>query len=102
VVDLAAHRILRALAGRARYKYVTPRLAREGSGWKVISPNCSRNIDRQGGEVDIAWFEPQPGGRWRLHARDHTQRCWILQVGDATLAQALAMVCDDPGRVFWP
>jgi hypothetical protein len=101
VVALDAHRIERALAGRARYKYVKPRIEREGTGWKVVSPNCSPNIDRAGGEVDIAWFEPAAGGRWRLHARDHARGCWVLKADGVTLPQALALVCADTGRVFW-
>jgi hypothetical protein len=101
VVALDARRIERALAGRARYKYVRPRIEREGAGWKVVSPNCSRNIDRAGGEVDIAWFEPGADGRWRLHARDHAHGRWVLRAEGLALPQALALVCADTERAFW-
>lgn len=101
VVNLDAHRIRLALDGRSRYQYVTPRVEPEGTGWKVISPNCSRNILRDGGEVAIAWFEPLSEGRWQLHARDHARACWVLKATGLTLAQALAIVCDDPERAYW-
>jgi hypothetical protein len=102
VVDLDAHRILRALDGRSRYQYVSPRIEREGRGWKIVSPNCSRNIDRAGGEVAIAWLEPLADGRWQLHGRDHAQGRWVLTASGLLLADALALVCDDPDRRYWP
>jgi hypothetical protein len=102
VIDLDAHRILRALDSRRRYQYVRPRVEREAGGWKIVSPNCSRNIDRAGGEVDIAWFEPTADGRWQLHARDHALGRWQLQASALTLPQALALVNDDPARLYWP
>ena len=97
-----AARIHAALQTRARYRYVKPRVVREGRGWKIVSPNCSRNIDPEGGEIDIAWFEPQPRGRWLVHARDHGQAAWRPLCGAATLASALDLVCADDDRVFWP
>lgn len=102
VVALDAARIERALAARSRYRYVRPRLVAEGAGWKILSANCSRNVDPEGGEIAIAWFEPDGCGRWRLHARDHVEGRWTL-VGDGlTLDTALAQVCHDETRVFWP
>ena len=101
VVALAPARIARALRGRERYKYVQPRVEREGLGWKVVSANCSRSIDRAGGDIDIAWFVPASDGRWLLHARDHAQGCWVLKAAGLTLAAALARVCTDPLREFW-
>lgn len=102
VIDLDAHRILRALDGRSRYQYVSPRIEREGPGWKIVSPNCSRNIDRAGGDVLIAWFEPLADGRWQLHARDHALGAWVAQARGLTLPDALALVCNDPARLYWP
>ena len=69
-------RIARALARRQRYKYVKPHVEREGLGWKVVSPNCSRSVDAAGGEIAIAWLVPGSNGQWLLHARDHAQGCW--------------------------
>ncbi|MBK1613081.1 hypothetical protein CKO44_06285 [Rubrivivax gelatinosus] len=102
VVALDAARIERALAARSRYRYVKPRLEAEGQGWKILSANCSRKVDPAGGEIAIAWFEPEGGGRWRLHARDHVEGRWTLQGQGLTLEQALAQVCSDTQRVFWP
>ena len=56
-----------------------PRVEREGLGWKVVSPNCSRTVDPAGGEIDIAWLVPASNGHWLLHARDHAQGCWVLK-----------------------
>jgi hypothetical protein len=48
----------RGRPGAAQPLQYVPRVLREGLGWKVVSPNCSRNIDREGGEIDIAWLVP--------------------------------------------
>jgi hypothetical protein len=100
-------RIEVALEARARYKYVRPRVLREGLGWKVVSPNCSRSINPAGGEIDIAWLVPTqsadtglPGG-WLLHARDHAQDCWVLKLLAPNLANALERLVTDPLREFW-
>jgi len=101
VLPLDPLRIARALAGRARYKYVQPSIEAEGLGWKIVSPNCSRNIDPTGGAIAIAWFEPGADGRWQLHARDHDHGLWLLKASGLTLAQALSIVCDDEAREYW-
>ncbi|MBI5259858.1 MAG: hypothetical protein HY855_25385 [Burkholderiales bacterium] len=101
VVALDAVRILQALAQRERYKYVMPRIEPEGEGWKVISPNCSRNIDAAGGEIPIAWLQPGAGGLWTLHARDHAAGRWVAKAVGLTLGEALARLCADSGREFW-
>ncbi len=102
VRDLDRLRIERALPRRARYKYVHPRIEREGEGWKIVCANCSRNIHADGGEIPIAWFVPAGPGRWMLHARDHAQSAWLPQADGLTLAQALDIVCADTTRVYWP
>lgn len=101
VLPLDRARIARALAQRARYKYVTPRVEREGPGWKVVSPNCSRNVDPDGGEIGIAWLVPASAGQWLLHARDHAQGCWVLKAAGLRLDEALSRLCADPLREFW-
>jgi len=100
VLSLDQRRIEKALEARTRYKYVHPRVEREGLGWKIVSPNCSRNIDAQGGEIDIAWLVPHSGG-WLLFSRDHRQDCWRLQRQDNGLSALLAHLCADPDREFW-
>jgi hypothetical protein len=101
VLSLDARRIQKALAERARYKYVQPRVEREGLGWKVVSPNCSRNIDPQGGEIDIAWLLPHNDGGWLLFSRDHGRDCWQMRRQKASLSSLLAHLCADPNREFW-
>lgn len=102
VAMLDAARIARALAGRARYRYVRPRVERFGAGWRIASPNCSRNVDGAGGDIDIAWFEPTPAGHWIVHGRDHGAAAWVAHAVMFTLAAALDFVCNDPDRRFWP
>lgn len=102
VLDMVQARIARALGGRSRYRYVRPRVLPEAGGWKIVSPNCSRNIDPAGGEIEIAWLLPASGGLWLLHARDHAQGCWRLQAAGLSLADALQRLCEDPLRVYWP
>jgi hypothetical protein len=94
-------RIERALQQRGRYKYVQPLVEREGLGWRVVSPNCSRNVDRHGGVIPIAWLVPASGGLWLLHARNHAQDCWRLAAWGPSLDQALTRLCADPQREFW-
>lgn len=102
VLSLDRLRIERGLAARTRYRYVHPRVDAEGTGWKVLSPNCSRSIAPDGGEIAIAWFEPSDDGCWRLYARDHTAAAWLLQAEARSLPEALALVCADPLGVYWP
>jgi hypothetical protein len=102
VTALDRSRIERALARRARYRYVQPRVEPEGAGWKIVSPNCSRRIDAGGGEIHIAWFEPTGPGRWAVHSRDHVHRAWRLEAVAMTLPQALAQVCTDALGRYWP
>lgn len=101
VVALDRARIARALAQRERYRYVRPRVEREGPGWKVVSPNCSRSVDPAGGEIGIAWLVPASHGKWLLHARDHAQACWVLKAAGLRLDEALRRLCSDPDREFW-
>jgi hypothetical protein len=102
VVGLVPARIERALVHRARYHYVQPRVEREGRGWKIVSPNCSRQVDPQGGEIAIAWFEPLRDGRWALYRRDHARAAWCREAAGLGLDDALARVCNDPLGRFWP
>ena len=101
VVSLVAARIARALSRRERYKYVQPHVEREGAGWKVVSPNCSRNVDASGRAIDIAWLEPDRVGHWRLYSRDHVLAIWMLVGAGLTLDAALQQLCIDVRREFW-
>lgn len=99
--DLAPRQIQRALAARARYRYVQPRVESEGDGWKVVSPNCSRRVDPAGGEIPIAWLRANADGVWTLHARDHAGQRWLPRRSAARLAELLALLLRDPEREFW-
>jgi len=114
VLDFMQRRLERALRQRVRYRYVRPRVLREGEGFRVESPCCSRNVDPAGGVIDIALLSPAaphdargrraakaPRG-WRLHARDHVAGAWVLQHESERLDELLDLLCVDAQRVFWP
>jgi hypothetical protein len=94
--------IERALKDRVRYRYVQPVVRQEGESFRIEAPCCSRNVDPEGGVIDIARLTPSPDGRWALHRRDHTSGSWVLADGDLTLGEALDTVCVDAERTFWP
>ena len=60
--DLTLRQIERALRERTRYRYVSPRVLREGQGFRIESPCCSRNVDTTGGVIDIAWLTRDEDG----------------------------------------
>lgn len=101
VLDLDHARIERALGRRSRYRYVHPRVVAEGEGWKIVAPNCSRNIDKRGGEIDIAWLTPDGEGGWLLFARDHARQSWDLRARSRRLPELLTRLVTDPAREFW-
>lgn len=102
VVSLEQTRIQRALRERVRYRYVQPQVLREGSGWRIASPCCSRNVDPAGGVIDVAWLQRLPRGGWRLHARDHARDAWLRHSESDQLVELLDTICLDPERLFWP
>lgn len=101
--ELDLRRIRRALDHRRRYRYVEPRVLGSACGYRIESPCCSRNVDPQGGVIDIARLEPVPAsGQWRLQRRDHQGQVWVVHGVFATLGAALAVLGEDPDRLFWP
>lgn len=106
--ELVRRRILRSLEKRSRYRYVRPEVSWYDGGWQVSSPCCSRNVDADGGVIDIARLEPaEPTGPgdpapWRLYARNHQTGQWVWQASAARIEELLALVVDDAHRVFWP
>ena len=102
LVDLTGVRIARSLGRRSRYRYVQPRVEREGQGFRIVSPNCSRTIDPTGGDIPIAWLVPAGADRWLLYRRDHARQDWTLHAEAQPLAAALRRLCDDPLHEFWP
>lgn len=101
VRDLALARIERALAQRSRYRYVRPCVEAEGAGWKIVSPNCSRKIDKQGGDIAIAWLTPDDEGGWLLFSRDHARQSWDLRARSRRLSDVLDRLAVDGEREFW-
>ena len=101
VLDIDKRRIERALRQRVRYRYVRPLVVREVDGWRIVSPCCSRNIDAQGGVIDIAWLRNDPPV-WRLYARNHAHSNWVEYERSEKIVELLDAICLDPQRVFWP
>jgi hypothetical protein len=106
VRDLIQHRLERALRERVRYRYVRARVLREASGFRIESPCCSRNVDPDGGTIDIALLVPPDaratGQRWSLCARDHARGTWVAQCENESLEYLLDLLCLDSERRFWP
>lgn len=126
VSDFMIHRVARALRERVRYRYVAPRVLREGESFRIQSPCCSRNVDPSGGLIDIALLTPEAvgesgtagmpgaagvsgadgaagaGGLWSLSARDHAAGVWRVRLQGEPLAAVLDALCVDSERQFWP
>lgn len=103
VVDFVLPHLRRALRSRTRYRYVRPRVRREGEHFRIEAPCCSRNIDPAGGVIDIALITPLPDGAgWQIHARDHAGGGWVPQGQSAQLGDLMQLLCTDPQRRFWP
>ncbi len=100
--ELDKKRIERSLKSRKRYLYVSPLVRPIDSGYRIESPCCSRNIDAEGGVVDIALLEfCAETGNWRLYRKDYPHNTWELENAYSRLADALAELNTDPGRKFW-
>lgn len=113
VADFLLHRLERALRERVRYRYVRPSVLRDGLGYRIESPCCSRNVDANGGVIDIARLQPAADAAglalahkgqalWQLQARDHAAGCWAEPGPAAPLPELLAQLCADTERVYWP
>ena len=101
--ELDHRRILRAVGNRRRYRYVEPRVLPAENGYRIVSPNCSRNIDPDGGEIEVALIHFTAASRtWRLFYRDHEARRWCLAGEALQLAPLLAELAADDARRFWP
>ena len=95
-------RITRLLAQRVRYRYVEPEVQAITSGYQIVSPCCSRNIDAGGGMIDIARLEyVYAEGIWRLYHKDHQQGVWKLHSVAPILQMLISQLNEDPSRVFW-
>ena len=100
--DVDRKRIERALKGRKRYRYVSPRVAAVTGGYHVESPCCSRNIDPDGGLIDIALVLYDPNcPAWQLFRKDHDKEVWEAHSTFGRLAELLDLLNADPERKFW-
>ncbi len=102
VGDLTLHRMQRALRERMRYRYVQPRIQREGDSFRIQSPCCSRNVDSKGGLIDIALLIPNGPSSWSLCSRDHVNQTWVAQLRAQSIDALLDALCVDDARQFWP
>lgn len=101
--ELDLKRIARLLEKRIRYRYVSPRVEACGDGYRIVSPCCSRNVDHDGGEIDIARLAyDEADGTWRLYSKDHPRNEWRYHDSGRQLDAVLMALLADPGRVFWP
>ncbi|MCX7175780.1 MAG: DUF3024 domain-containing protein [Proteobacteria bacterium] len=99
--ELDRRRVERALKLRARYRYVTPHVEVEAGGFRIVSPCCSRNVDPEGGSIDIARIEYDARlAVWRLYSKNHATAEWEQQA-EGRLHDVLDLLKEDPQRVFW-
>lgn len=95
-------RIERMLEHRVRYRYVTPVVQAIDEGYLVMSPCCSRNIDADGGIIEIARIKyDHPKKEWRIYYKDHGLAAWVLHSTAPTLHELIAGLNEDSSRVFW-
>lgn len=99
--ELTRRQIVRALQARKRYRYVKPAVSCIAGGWLITSPCCSRNVDPEGGVIDIALLT-HDGERWYLHVRSGDRSAWTLHNESPRLHPLLAILCEDEEREFWP
>lgn len=100
--DLDRKRIERSLRTRKRYRYVSPRVAPVDDGYRIESPCCSRNIDPDGGIIDVALvvYDAERAA-WQLFRKDHGAGGWELHSRHQRLPALLEVLVDDPERMFW-
>lgn len=100
--DLDLRRIERALSTRKRYRYVSPSVAPVTNGYRIESPCCSRNIDPDGGVVDVALLQYDARrALWRLFRKDHENGAWEFHSIHDRLIELLESLNIDPDRKFW-
>lgn len=100
--DLDRKRIERSLERRERYRYVTPDVVAVADGYVIRSPCCSRNIDPEGGIVDVALllFDADRAA-WRLFRKDHEHDMWEYHSSYGRLVDLLDQLNVDAERKFW-
>ncbi len=100
--DLDRKRIERALKSRRRYRYVSPLVTPALGGYRITSPCCSRNIDPDGGIIDVALICHDPvHAVWKLFWKNHLKGVWELHSVHERLIVAVDELSADPERMFW-
>jgi hypothetical protein len=100
--DFDRRRIERALKARQRYRYVSPNVAAVAGGYRIESPCCSRNVDSDGGVVDVALLlYDESRVAWQLFRKDHSRRTWQFHSTHGRLIELLDELNADPEREFW-
>ena len=100
--ELDKRRIERALKTRRRYRYVEPAVHAVPNGYRIESACCSRNIDPDGGIVDIALFLfDEERAEWDLFRKDHGKGLWEWDCKHARLSELLDLITLDEHRKFW-
>lgn len=100
--DLDHKRIERALRARKRYRYVLPKVLAVAKGYRIESPCCSRNIDADGGIIDVALLQyDEQQSSWQLYRKDHRNGTWELHSTSLRLPEVLDRLNTDPERKFW-
>lgn len=98
--EIDLRRISRLLKKRERYHYVSPSVESIPSGYRIVSPCCSRNIDKAGGLIEIARVECE-AGVWRLFRKDHARKLWLMHLQASRLDLLMDCLNEDADRVFW-
>lgn len=100
--ELDLRRIVRLLEKRARYRYVMPLVDTCENGYRIQSPCCSRNIDADGGIIDIAMLEYDAQlDVWKLYRKDHALDRWQFHVLAQRLGEVMDCLAQDTARAFW-
>jgi len=100
--DLDRKRIERALTLRKRYRYVSPKVKPVAGGYLIESPCCSRNIDPEGGLIDVALIHHDAASEsWKLFRKDHARGIWEFHSAHQRLNAATDELNADPDRLFW-
>lgn len=95
-------RIECALGSRRRYRYVSPSVKPIKGGYLIESPCCSRDIDKDGRVIDVAFIHHDAVcGLWKLFWKHHARGIWQFHSVHQRLSAATDELNADLDRVFW-